>query len=177
MPKEPFPEPIANTWSEPINGLSGRLRVEFEDLKPGLRHAIFIELRNCSLNSVTLTNQPQASAELFDSAGGPVATSGTSSDGPMPIPEWIVIPRDAYTGFRIDMQTAGLPTREHGVALIAVGGKNWEVAAGKYVLRVALIFQHREDGPQNQWVGELDPPPVEIVVTPQMLAAKAGCGE
>ena len=31
MSKEPTPPPVANAWSEPTNGLSGRLRVEFED--------------------------------------------------------------------------------------------------------------------------------------------------
>src|SRR5215475_2007014 len=96
MEEEQMAKPTANAWSEPINGLSGRLRVEFEDLKPGLRHAIYVEVRNYSLNSVAVTSQPQAYAELFESAGRPVGPSGISSDGPMPIPHWVVIPRDAY---------------------------------------------------------------------------------
>ena len=169
MPKEPVANPIANVWSEPVKGLSGRLRVEFEDLKPGLRHAVYLELRNQSLNPVAVTNQPQTHAELFDSAGKPVVTSGFAMSGPMPIPQWAVIPRDAYVGFRIDMQTVGVPTREHGRALIAIGGKCWEVRAGKYVLTTALVFKKEEGGPQNQWVGELELPPVEVVVTKQML--------
>ncbi len=169
MSKEPIPKPIANIWSEPINGLSGRLRIEFEDLKPGLRHAVYLELRNHSLNPVAVTNQPQIHAELFDSIGKPVSTSGFSISGPIPSPQWAVIPRDAYIGFRIDMQTVGVPTREHGMALIAVGGKTWGLRAGKYVIKMALAFKYEEDGPLNQWVGELELPPVEFVVTAQML--------
>lgn len=169
MSKEQIPNPVANVWSEPIKGLSGRLRVEFEDLKPGLRHAVYLELRNHSLNPVAVVNQPDIHAELYDSSGKPVSTSGFSANGPIPIPQWAVIPREAYLGFRIDMQTVGVPTREHGMALIAVGGKSWGLRAGKYVLQIALVFKYEEEGPQNQWVGELALPPVEVVVTTQML--------
>lgn len=73
-------------------------------------------------------------------------------------------------GFRIEMQIVGLPTREHGMALIAVGGKSWGLRAGEYVLKTVLVFKKEEDAPQNQWVGELELPPVEAVVTTQMLA-------
>jgi len=170
MPKEPISKPVATAWSEPTNGLSGRLLVEFEDLKPGLRHAISLELRNDYFNPIAVINQPRIHAELYDSSGKPVSTSGIWMSGPIPSPQWAVIPRDAYLGFRIDMQTVGVPTREHGMALIAVGGKTWEVRAGTYVLEIALVFERKEDGPPSQWVGELVLPPVEIVVTTQMLA-------
>lgn len=170
MSNESIPKPIAPVWSEPVNGLSGRLRIEFEDLKPGLRHAVYLELRNHSLNPVAVTNQPQTHAELYDSSGKPLGTSGFPMSGPIPSPQWAVIPRDAHIGFRVDMQTVGVPTREQGMALIAVGGKTWGLRAGKYVLETALVFDHKEDGPQNQWVGELELPPIEVVVTTQMLA-------
>jgi hypothetical protein len=170
MPKEPIPQPIANVWSEPINGLSGRLRVEFEDLNPGLRHSVYLELRNHSFNPVAVTNQPQVHAELFDAAGKPVSTSGFPMSGPIPGSQWGVIPRDAYIGFRIDMQTVGVPTRDQGMALLAVGGKSWGLRAGEYVLKTEIVFKQEEDAPQNQWVGELELPPAEVVVTTQMLA-------
>jgi hypothetical protein len=168
MSKEPISKPVANAWSEPVNGLSGQLRVEFEDLKPGLRYAVYLELRNHSLNPVAVINQPQIHAELLDAVGKPVITSG-SAGGAMPSRQWAVIPRDAYIGFRIDMQTVGVPTREHGMALMAVGGKTWGLRAGKYVLEIAMVFKYEKDGPKNQWVGELELPPVEVVVTRQML--------
>jgi hypothetical protein len=169
MPKEPIPEPVANAWSEPVNGLSGRLRVEFEDLKPGLRHAVWVELRNHSLDPVAVTNQPEVHAELLDASGKPVSTSDFSVSGPIPQPQWAVIPRDAYIGFRVDMQTVGVPTREHGMALFAVGGKCWGLRAGKYLLQTMLVFKKEGDGPQNQWLGELNLPTVQFTITMRML--------
>lgn len=170
MPKEPTPQPETNLWSDPINGLSGRLRVEFEDLQPGLRHAIYLELRNHLFTPVAVTNQPQTHAELFDSAGNPVDLAGFPVSGPAPDAQWAVIPRDAYMGLRVDMQTVGVPTREHGMALLAIGGKSWALKASQYVLNVRLEYNNQQDGPDNQWVGNLTLPPVEVVVTPEMVA-------
>jgi hypothetical protein len=118
---------------------------------------------------VAVVNQPEIHAELYDSTGKPVSTSSFPMSGPIPNPQWAVIPRDAYLGFRVDMQTVGVPTREQGMALIAVGGKMWGLRAGKYALKARLIFKNEENGPQNQWVGELELPSVDVVVTAQML--------
>jgi hypothetical protein len=79
MSTQPIPRPIADVWSEPTSGLSGRLRLEFEDLQPGLRHAVYLELKNHSLSPVAVTNQPEIQTELFDSAGKPVRTAGVST--------------------------------------------------------------------------------------------------
>jgi len=119
---------------------------------------------------VAVVNQPEIRAELYDSSGKPVSTSSFPMSGPIPSPQWGVIPPDAYIGFRVDMLTVGVPTREQGMILIAVGGKMWALKAGKYVLEIALVFLRKEDGPQNQWVGELALPPVEVVVTTEMVA-------
>ncbi|MCG8417116.1 MAG: hypothetical protein MJE77_04130 [Proteobacteria bacterium] len=170
--KKPITKPAANAWSEPVKGLSGRVRVAFEDLNPGLRHAVHVELKNHTLNPVAVISHPRIQPELFDSAGKPVSVSGFSMSGPSPIPQWAVIPRDAYIGLRVDMQTVGVPTRKHGMAVLAVGGKAWQLGAGAYVLEIALAFKKQEDAPPNQWVGELALPPVDIVVTMQMLAER-----
>ena len=159
-----------SVWSESTNRLSARLRIEFEDLNPGLRHAVYLELRNQSLNPIAVTNQPQTHAELYDSSEKPVSTSGFPMSGPVPNPQWAVVPRDAYIGFRVDMQTVGVPTREHGRLLLSVGGKNWVLSAGEYLLRATITFKDEKDGPPNRWVGEIRLPPVEVVVTKEMLA-------
>ena len=170
MSKESTSKRFVSDWSEPNNGLSGRLRVEFEDLKPGLRHALYLELRNHGFDPIAVTNQPQIHAELFDSTGKPIRTSGFSANGPSPITQWAVIPRDAYLGFRIDMQTVAVPTREHGLALLAVGGNIWVLRAGEYLLKATIKFKDDKDGPPNRWVGEIRLPPVAVVVTNEMLA-------
>jgi hypothetical protein len=168
---EPITQSLTNVWPEPNNGLTGRLRIEFEDLEPGLRHAVYLELKNQSLKPITVSNQPKVRAELFDSAGKPAAPSGISISGPIPDPQWATIPRDAYLGFRIDMQTAGVPTRERGMALIAVGGKGWKLMAGEYVLMASIVFE-KESDVQNQWVGVLQLPPARFVVTAEMVTTR-----
>lgn len=169
MSRQRKSDPDAGTWSTALNGLTARLRVEFEDLNPGLRHAIFLELMNHSFESVAVTNQPQLQTELFYSAGTSVAQAGMNMSGPIPPAQFGVIPRDAYLGFRIDMQTVGLPTRRHGKALIAVGRKSWEVGIGTYVLKVSLSLRKDQHGPPKQWVGDLTLPSVDIVITEDML--------
>lgn len=169
MQKQSYEKP--NGWSETVSGVSGRLRLEFEDLEPGLRHAVYLELMNHSLNPVMLTNQPGINAQLFES-GKPVDTSGQVGNGPEPIRQWALLPRDAYLGFRIDMQDIGIPTREHGVVLLAIGGKAWELRLGKYLLKVSVDFKAEPDGPANQWVGKLSLPQVEVVVRPEMVTTQ-----
>jgi hypothetical protein len=171
MSRHPPSDSATGTWSTPLSGLAGRLLVEFEDLNPGLRHAIFLELVNRSFKSVAVTNQPQIQTGLTDSAGNAVAQAGIDSSGPIHPPEFGVIPGGAYLGFRIDMQSVGVPPTENSKALVAVGGKSWEIGIGIYVLKVALSFRKDLHGPINQWVGDLVLPPVDIVVTPEMLKA------
>jgi hypothetical protein len=168
MQKEPSTK--RENWSNVVSGVAGRLRIAFEDLNPGLRHAVYLELANHGFEPITLTNLPMIDAEVFESVGKPVGTAGQIGSGPEPVRQWAVIPRDAYVGLRIDAQTIGVPTREHGVVLLAVGGKAWELPPGKYLLRTSATFNAEHDGPPNQWVGKLDLPDVEVVVTPEMVA-------
>jgi hypothetical protein len=167
--KEPISHPGVNAWSEPVNGLSGRLLVEFEHLRPGLRHAVYLELRNHSFAPIAVINQPGIRAELYDSAGNSVGASVFPTSGPIPEPQWAIIPSDAYLSFRIDMQTVGVPTAEHGAVLLALGGKSWGLRPGAYTLRTAITFSQKDNAPSEQWIGELELPPVEVVVTTQML--------
>ena len=89
--------------------------------------------------------------------------------GPIPHPQWEVVPAGARLGLRIDMQTVGVPVRKPPMALMAVGN-TWGLTSGSYLLKVRLQFDHVESGPDNQWVGQIAMPPLEVVVTAQMLA-------
>ena len=168
-PHEPAAPRPAGGWSAPTAGLAGRLRVEFEDLRPGLRHAVYLELRNHGFIPVAVVNQPQTQAALLNAMGQPVSPSQLALSGPIPEPQWALIPRDAYIGFRIDMHALGLPPADQGVILLAVGSQSWTLEPGVYKLRVTALFTRDERGPTEQWRGELVLPPVEIVVTPAML--------
>jgi hypothetical protein len=133
--EEAGPKRLADRWSKPVDGLCGRLRIEFEDLDPGLQYAIYLELWNRSFEPIAVTNQPQIRAQLFDASAKTVDTSGMAIDGPGPIRQRAVIPRDAYVGFRIDMQTVDVPTREQCKVLVALGDKCWRVG------QVAIVFR------------------------------------
>jgi len=161
-----------NSWSDPASNLSGRIQVQLEDLHPGLRHAVYLELKNHSPDVIAVANQPQIHAELFDLSGKEVDTSGISANGPKPVLQWAMIPYNAYIGFRIDMLSAGVPTREHGEILLALGGQNWRLKIGQYVLHVAVEFNKEKDGPSNQWNGKLVLPPAAIEVREEMLISQ-----
>ena len=156
-------------WSQSIDQLSGRLCVEFEDLKPGLRHGVYLELHNDGFAPAVVSNLPEFRSELFDSSGQPVGTSAALEDGPTSILQWAVIPSDSYLGLRVDRQSAGVPTKQHKRILIALGDKTWELSAGKYLLEATAVFKREESGPDNQWVGELKLSPVDVVVTDEMF--------
>ena len=157
-------------WSATVNGIKGRLVVAFEDLKPGLRHAIYLEIMNESFKAVAITNQPDMHAQLYDASGNPVATSGSFSNGPQPVLQWAVIPTSSYLGIRIDLQTIGVPTREHKRVLLAPADQAWELTSGRYLLEASAEFKRDNAGPQNQWVGTLELPATEIEVIDEMFS-------
>jgi hypothetical protein len=163
---EQLDEDAAGVWSAAVGGLRGRLLVSLEDLRPGLRHKIILEWKNLSLKPLAVTNQPRLTAELTDWRGRAVPTAGFSMSGGIPDAQWAVIPRDAHLGFRVDMQTVGVPAKDE--ALLALGGKTWGLKPGHYVLKAELTCQ-QQPGPENQWLGRLDLPPVRIVVTRSRL--------
>ena len=165
------PEMVISDWSAPERGLFGRLHVELEDLDVALRHALYLELRNGSLEPIAVIDQPRIEARLTDEAGKAIEPSEFPMSGPIPNPQWAVIPRGAVLRLRIDMQTVGVPEKKSGKALVAVGGHSWALAAGEYVLRLRVLLERKAGAPVNQWVGELTLPPVAVMITPQMLAA------
>lgn len=172
MPNDFFLKHSLSGWSQRVNGFSGRIRMEFEDLNPGLRYAVYLELKNYSFDIITVNNKPQIHAELFDVSGKKINSIDLPGYGPDTVLQWAVIPHDAYIGFRIDGQGVGVPAREQGKILLATGRKNWLLAKGRYILKAVAAFNKETDGPFNQWNGMLILPPVEIAVTEEMFKAK-----
>lgn len=155
--------PMPAAWGESMNGLSGRLTVVPEGLKLGRRHVVSVELKNDSNTPFAVIDQPRLEAEL--SAGRksiPDDSLSLPQSGPIPNPQWGVIPPSASLNIRVDLTTAGVST--DGPALLIVGGKMWKLALGTYELRTVVVAEKSKDGPDNQWVGRLTLPPVEIVI-------------
>lgn len=149
-------------WSAPVDGLSGRLRVWLEDLRPGFRHAVYLELWNHSLATIGVTNQPRVDAGLWTGGSVPVPPAAVLASGPVHAAQAALIPGGAYLGFRIDMQTVGLPMREPPAALVALGGRSWVVGAGRYRLAATIAFPASEAHPASDWAGELNLPPADF---------------
>jgi hypothetical protein len=158
------------SWSEPVQGLSGRLRIASEDIEFALRHAVHVELRNCAALPIAVSDRPRIEATVQDVHGRPLPASPMAIDAPVAEPQLAVIPHDAYLGYRIDMQSASLPSRESGVASLAVGGKLWELAEGVYRLHATLHFEQAPEAPADQWSGALTLPAVRFEVTAAMPA-------
>jgi hypothetical protein len=164
--------PQPDAWSTTIDGVSARLQVEV-DLQPGLRHAVYLQLRNGSHNPVAFTNQPVVHAILVDRQGQQVTLATLPTSGPAPVLQWAVVPANAYIALRIDLLNVGVPTRARGTILLSAGDHAWELVAGLYVLRVTAAFSPHADGPSHQWAGSLAPPPIDIVVTREMLGPRS----
>src|SRR5687767_145646 len=159
----------SDNWSQPVNRLSGRLRIEFEDLSPGLRFAVYLELKNHAFDAIAVINLPEIRAQLSDSSGQPVSTAGISGNGPPPLRQWAVIPRDAYVGLRVDIQAAAVPMKEQRLVFLGLASNRWRIGTGSYRLKPTAVFAPEPTGPTNQWTGELELPAVEIVVTDDMF--------
>lgn len=160
----------AGAWSKSVNGLAARLLAEIEEVQPGLRCAITLSLRNESPEPIAVTNQPQVQAGLHDASGSPVRSATLAMSGPLLPAQWAVIPGDACLAFRVDLRTAGVPVREQGLLLVALGDKGWTVSAGSYLLGATIAYEKRSDALPNQWAGTLELPQVPIEVPASLFA-------
>jgi hypothetical protein len=172
MGEQPAETPRQNAWSTAINGVSARLQAEVDDLQPGLRHAVYLQLRNGSHAPVAFTNQPAVHATLVDLQKQLIAPSTLPTSGPAGVLQWAIVPANAYVALRIDLLNIGVPTPARGTILLSAGVHAWELAAGRYVLSVTAKFSPQADGPSPQWAGILAPPSIDIVVTREMLGSR-----
>ena len=154
--------PMPAAWGKATNGLSGRLTVVPEELQTSRRHVVSVELKNDSSTPFAVINQPRLEAELTTDAKLVFEDGVHIVSGPVPNPQWGVVPQNASLGFRVDKTTVHGPN--NGSRLLAIGDKIWDLMPGTYELRVVLVTEKSNDGPDNQWVGRLTLPPVVIVV-------------
>lgn len=151
-------------WSEPVNGLSGRLLLTLEELKiaeaaPSHRYKVILEVKNDTGQQIAFRSQPEfVDVVIRDANGKELPDQGHEMSGPVPLPQWAVIPGQSYLGLRVDMQTVGLPG---GTALVGVGGYVRFLKPGKHTLTATIVAKQQE-GPKNQWLGKMKLPPVSV---------------
>ena len=161
---EPVADRTLTPWTGPLGTLVWRLSIEREAVGGGLRHAVFVEAKNLSLAPVALSDQPLVRATLRDAAGRELPSSVLPASGPRHAAQWAVVPRDGYVGIRIDARLVGLPARDQGQALLALGDGSWIVGVGTYTLELQVSFPVDAKGPANHWSGRLDFPPLAFSV-------------
>jgi hypothetical protein len=164
---KPNSQAVISEWSDLERGLCGRLQVEIEDLDLASRYAVYLELRNDSPEPIAVTDRPRVGVRLSGREGKAVSPAHLPMSGPVPNAQAAVIPRGAALRVRIDMQTVGVPPKETGMVLLALGGQSWTLSAGEYVLTVNVTFDGVPGAPRNRWSGQLKVPPVALMVPRQ----------
>ena len=152
-------------WSEPVNGLSARLLMTLEEIKvtdypSAFRYKIILETKNVRGDILAISSQPSfADVRIRDADGRLLPDRGYDQSGPIPFPQWAQIPGNAYLGIRVDMTTVGLPG---GSALVGIDDHVRFLKPGTYTVHATLIAQKDKKGPDNQWLGKMNLPPVTV---------------
>lgn len=118
----------ASDWSDPVNGLRGRLIFGKDEKFNGTRLAtIYIELQNVSnvLNPIEIYYDTGRALPcvLLDVSNQPVAQSGMPADIISLNAFWIVLPYDSILRFRVSVTGYGIP-KDAGLSIGLMSG-NW----------------------------------------------------
>jgi hypothetical protein len=156
-------------WSEPVNGLQGRLvRYAPPRVNKTAIIGISVELKNVSANPLAVQNDPASvHMRLFRSDGSVIDPSlPLVRSGPVAFPQWSILPPDAYLGFSLYDYGVGVPEIEGALLAVLPPSRVWLLKPGKYTLRgTATVHSAAQDKhPKNAWKGQLDLPPLELEV-------------
>jgi RNA polymerase sigma factor (sigma-70 family) len=164
--------PQREEWSEAAAGLRGRLLpVVRQKLNGTPILGLTLELANVSTGSLSFKADPEfAKVEVFDSTGKAVRQSGLPRSGPVPNPEYAVIPRDSYLGLPLDILTVGIPPNKG--ALLSLRNADWVLEPGRYTIRASFaaassavrVTVGGADTQPTAWADKLTLPPVVIEV-------------
>jgi RNA polymerase sigma factor (sigma-70 family) len=164
--------PQREEWSEAAAGLRGRLLpVVRQKLNGTPILGLTLELANVSTGSLAFKADPEfAKVEVFDSTGKAVRQSGLPRSGPVPNPEYAVIPRDSYLGLPLDILTVGIPPNKG--ALLSLRNADWVLEPGRYTIRASFaaassavrVTVGGADAQPTAWADKLTLPAVVIEV-------------
>lgn len=161
-PPLPIPKDVrlagtyAGEWSEPVNGLSARLLVTLQDGTHSSLWAspVILEVKNTYSTPLALINQPAfTDSAVRDSKGKSLPESSYHGNQLTGEPQWAVIPGNTYLGIRVD---TSIPVH-YGLCFGLIKPEAQSLTA-------TLVAQHRE-GPENQWIGEIQLPPISLTST------------
>jgi len=167
IPRAPILEEKSGRWSSPVNGLRGQLYARNKPSKYSKTTLldIVLELKNVSREPIAIKyDQDALSFKLHDLRGYSIPQSGHVGSGPVPYPQWAVVPRDSYRGFSLYDRRVGIPSG--GGTFIALPNHHvWLLKEGEFILHATLAVKDvGEDRPENTWSGKLMLPPLRISV-------------
>lgn len=158
------PYTAAGAWSEPVNGLSARLLVTYEEMKsnkyPTYFHyqKVILEAKNVGTETVSFINQPSfTDLAIRNAQGEELHGRGHEGNHITGASEWAVIPVGAYLGLRVDTT---IP--------VHVGLYFESFATETHSLHATLVVE-KQDGPQNQWIGKIKLHPIYLVPSGRTL--------
>ena len=171
---KPAPDAGVPPWSDAVEGLRGRLRVELRGEEAALWCSAYIELENTKRWSLSITDRPRVVVTVLDKDGTGVAPASSAEAVQGDRAQWAIVPYQAYLGLRVPSHATPLPA--DGTVRLTIGTRDWVLKPGPYQLRAVVSCERKEDGPRDQWIGTLELPPVEVVV-PEPRDAEAEWGE
>ena len=161
--------PESGAWSEPVNGVQGRLITSGGQPFNGTRIvALYLELRNVSniADAIEIYFDPihTFKCQLLGADNKPVATAGLPASIMVPHPFWLILPYDSSLRFRISVSGYGIPRNER--ALIPLECGDWVIKSGDvsdYELEVTfLVNPPKVDIDRRVWKGTMKLPKVKI---------------
>ena len=152
---------FTSEWSQPVDGLRARLRLQLEEIG---RFAVFAELQNMTAQPIDITNQPTVSLEIRGGSDYHAIDKVTlPMSGPVPHPQLATVPAGAILTVRIDMTTVGI---QRETTLLAVGGHCWQLNPDTYYLGVTLSVENGEG-----WKGRITFLPGLNIAVPNRMAS------
>ncbi len=160
-------EPVKkDAWSKPVSGLAGRLRVSEKTITP---ERPFLANRGNRSLAVQQGHPHLVTVIIRDSAGREVTPTFSRVDV-ICSPQWGVIPRDSYLGFRVSRPCQGRAKASH----LDITTRAWKLPPGKY----RISGSYRTDTPAADlslqlagrpgqvtvWKGRIELPPIEVEV-------------
>ncbi len=156
-------------WSEAVSGLRGRLVRRARPRSNGREIIdLYVELKNVSTGPLAVRNDPASvRVRLLNLDGTPIPQQmPLARSGPVPGPQWGVLPRGCYLGFSLYDYGIGISAGPGAHLALLPTMQCWELKPGRYILhgRFAVSSPETETYQKIAWKGQLDLPTLEIEV-------------